>query len=538
MKRILKHLRSPAVRFALLIGLLVGVEVLASAADGSARGVAPPTDADDRRVSAVITIHGQLDGITVSTVARRIDEARAQGASVIVFELNTPGGLVTSAIAIADLIKNLPDDITTIAWVNTNAHSGGAMVAVACNEIVMAKSSRMGDSQVIMGLPTGAQGVPEDLKAKANTPVLAEFRASAKKHGYDQILCEAFVLPEREVWWLEDTQTGAREFVNSPEKLDRLGQAKVFGSEVEEPGRWKLVETYYDPVLDVELDVRQPIVPDSELLEMSAGEAQAYGFSKGVVRDESDLRSRYGLSEIIRLEPTWSETLADWLTSMYVRGFLLVLILMGAYVEFHTPGFGVPGISALVLLGVFIASPYAAGLANIWEILLIVIGFALIAVEVFLIPGFGVAGVSGILLLIFGMVATFAPDDPGRTFPLYIPTAQGTIDGLVGGLKTVSAAILLAVAGMFGLSRVLPKSAVFARIAPENAGPMPMDDPYGGAARVGDVGICATDLHPGGKARFGSVMVDVVTQGELIGREARVEVIERRGNRVVVRATT
>ncbi|MCH9034820.1 MAG: NfeD family protein [Planctomycetes bacterium] len=60
-------------------------------------------------------------------------------------------------------------------------------------------------------------------------------------------------------------------------------------------------------------------------------------------------------------------------------------------------------------------------------------------------------------------------------------------------------------------------------------------DPYRGAARVGDVGYAEGSMHPSGKARFGSVLVDVVTQGEFLDPDARVEVIERRGNRVVVR---
>ena len=487
------------------------------------------------RIGAIIPIHGELTDLTEENVARRIDIARERGATVIVFELDTPGGLVTSSIAIADLIKNLPDEITSVAWVNTNAHSGGSIVAVACDEMVMAKSSRIGDSQVIFGTPMGAEGIPDDLKAKANTPVLAEFRASAKRNGYSRIMCEAFVLPEREVWWLEHIDTGEREFVFREEKLDRLGDAGVFGDESAESGEWKLVKEYYDPVLDVDLEVHQPIVSDSELLEMSAGEAQAYGFSKGVVQDQDELRARYALSDVSVIEPTWSEGLAGWMTSMYVRGFLLVLILLGAYVEFHTPGVGVPGLVALICLGIFIAAPYSAGLANVWEILLIAIGFGLIALEVFVIPGFGVAGVSGIVLLLFGLVATFAPDDPGRSFPLYIPSFQGTIDGMIGGLKTVSASIMLSLVGMIGLSRVLPKMSIFEKFAPENVGPGPVEDPYAGAARVGDLGICASELHPSGKARFGSMLVDVVTQGELIENGARVEVVERRGNRVVVR---
>ena len=42
----------------------------------------------------------------------------------------------------------------------------------------------------------------------------------------------------------------------------------------------------------------------------------------------------------------------------------------------------------------------------------------------------------------------------------------------------------------------------------------------------------------GDMARFGSMLVDVVTQGEFLTEGARLEVIERRGNRVVVRAAS
>ena len=59
------------------------------------------------------------------------------------------------------------DDVTTVAWVNPKAISVGSLVAMACDEIVMARSSSMGDSQVIMGDLTGVKAVTEDLKAKA-----------------------------------------------------------------------------------------------------------------------------------------------------------------------------------------------------------------------------------------------------------------------------------------------------------------------------------------------------------------------------------
>ncbi len=103
-------------------------------------------------VGVIIPIHSQITDVTAESVKRRIEQARSDGATVIIFELNTPGGLVTSTFDIADEIRNLTN-VRTVGWVNTTAHSGGALVAVACEEIVMARSSRIGDAQVIFGNP-------------------------------------------------------------------------------------------------------------------------------------------------------------------------------------------------------------------------------------------------------------------------------------------------------------------------------------------------------------------------------------------------
>lgn len=53
---------------------------------------------------------------------------------------------------------------------------------------------------------------------------------------------------------------------------------------------------------------------------------------------------------------------------------------------------------------------------------------------------------------------------------------------------------------------------------------------------LGKTGISVTMLRPSGTARIDGKKVDVVTEGELIDRDVRIEVVEVRGNRVVVRA--
>lgn len=55
-------------------------------------------------------------------------------------------------------------------------------------------------------------------------------------------------------------------------------------------------------------------------------------------------------------------------------------------------------------------------------------------------------------------------------------------------------------------------------------------------ALVGMQGKTTTPLMPGGKARFGKDLVDVVTDGEFVDRDALVEVVDAQGSRVVVRA--
>ncbi len=525
--------RSPARLVLPALCLLTGLTLLAQTP------VESPAAA--RRVGAVLSLHGEITDVTAESLQRRIESARTQGASVIILDMDTPGGLVTSSIAIADLVRNLTG-VKTVAWVHPDAMSGGSLVAVACDEIVMARSSRMGDSQVIMGGPTGVQAVPEDLQPKAYSPVLHDFKTSARKNGYSEVLSEAFVIPEREVWWVENLETGQREFVLTDEKAKRLGENEptpTGDATHEKPApQWKLVTNYRDALLDTDVPVRQPIDGTEQLLVMSPGEAIAYGFCKAVVADESDLRSRYGLTEIIRLDTSWSESLAHWLTSMYVRGFLLVVLFLSAYVEFHTPGVGLAGLVALIALAIFVGAPYVTGLANVWEIVLIAAGLLLILLELFVIPGFGVAGISGVAMVLTGLVATFIPDEPGRTFPSLFPALPTTMYGLKVAVMTLACSIVASLVGMVMLSRILPRVPLFNKLIPAN--PMPsqvaVEDPYSGAARVGDLGRAEGTLRPAGKARFGSMLVDVVTQGEYLEANAALEVIERRGNRVVVRA--
>ncbi len=513
---------------------LVGTAFLPAVALAAFSAAAEAPEVKSR--GAIIPIDDEITDVTMESLKRRVELATQDGATVIVFELDTPGGMLSSALDICDYIKGLRS-LKTVAWVNTQAYSAGSMIALACDEVVMASRSTLGDCGVILGTPVGPAPVPEELRAKSEAPVLTEFRESANRNGYNRLLCEAMVVQEREVWWIERTTTGERRFVGTAEKNKLIPE----GASATQPAQpdWQLVTAYLDPVTEQEVEFVNPVVGADALLTMSQSEAYAFGFVKAIISNTDELRAHYNLSgELPRITFTWLERLTGWMTSMPVRAFLLIIIFLGAYVEFHTPGVGVPGLVALIALAIFVGAPYMTGLANVWEIIIILIGAVLLAIELFVTPGFGVVGVLGILVMLVGLLATFVPDEPGRRFPIYWPTLPQSLEALRYGLMTLAAGFVGALAGAWALSKYLPELPLLRLAAPANPTreTVAVADPYHGAAQLGDIGQAVTPLRPGGSARFGATLVDVVTESEWIEKGADVEVVERRGNTVVVRS--
>ncbi|MFI4872061.1 MAG: ATP-dependent Clp protease proteolytic subunit, partial [Phycisphaerales bacterium JB061] len=153
---------------------------------------------------AVITIHEPIDRITAYSVKRRMDLAIEGGAQALVFDINTPGGEVPAVLEICSAIKasSVPN---TVAWVNPQAYSGGAIIALACREIVMADEAKMGDALPIQISPTGVDVATQgELRKKQVPPVLAEVVDSARTRGWDEFIVQAIVIDKVELWWVEE----------------------------------------------------------------------------------------------------------------------------------------------------------------------------------------------------------------------------------------------------------------------------------------------------------------------------------------------
>lgn len=576
MKRLQSNPRKSTI---LVMAVVAGMGLLAGVVAEEAKNAKPDQPADAKQLvgmrgfnhAVIVLVKGEINDVMYQSIKRRVDQAKADDTRLIIFELDTPGGAVSSALDICALIKTIPDEIHTVAWVNPHAFSAGSMIALACKEIVVNSYSQIGDCQPIMVGPQGVQAIPEDVKAKFTAPVLTEFRDSAKKRGYDDLMCVAMIQPQVEVFWVEkrgpDGKMIERRFVDRAERdrlfeVDRPTEAPktktktVITKEQGQAGPVERVERevvaaakprkdlvksksqweYVTSVGDFKV-TKNPIVASDELLTMTQDEAIAYGFAIAKVDNQDELAQLYDIGgDIERIKFNWSEKLVNWLTNPIVRGILMVLVMLGAYVEFNTPGVGVPGLVALICLAIFLGAPYLTGLANIWEIILVVLGVVLIIVEMFVFPGFGIAGLSGIILILVGLISTFVPEEPGR-LPFTIPRFAVTWEGAITGLQVMASSMVASLVGAVVLSRYFAHVPYVGNIVSPNptVEDISAGETYPRSAFIGEIGKTVGPLRPAGKARFGETLVDVVSESDYIESGEPVEVVERYGNRIVVR---
>ena len=516
-----------------VIGRLLGTAALVAAVIGSAAPVRAesPTPAK----GAVIPIRDVINDITRESLERRIGEAQAAGASTLIFEMDTPGGAVTSALEICRLIKTLPPDVRTVAWVNPRAYSAGAMISLACREIWMSPSSAIGDCAPIMVSAEGVKEMTGTERAKAESPILQEFRESAARNGYDQLLARAMVTMGAEIWWLENVNDAKdRRFVTDDEKKKLVDDAP------EGDRQWKLVEDYTNQASGKPVHLVQPIERADTLLTVGTDEAVAFGLARGVARSVGELTSKLELSGLpLRFAASGWEQFALWLNNSLIRGILFIIVIIGAYVEFQHPGLILPGVTAAVALVIFLAAPYAAGLANVWTFILLGIGLILLALEIFVLPGHGVSGILGVALIMVAVVGTFVPQEPGSNpnLPFSWPSLPGTWKALERGIQVLSGSVFVSVIGIVLILRYLPRIAVAQGVVAPNpeAAALAMANASVQSVRVGDIGVVTGDLRPGGQARFGQEVVDVQSQGEYVVAGRRVQIVKLEGMRVVVR---
>ncbi len=156
-----------------------------------------------------------------------------------------------------------------------------------------------------------------------------------------------------------------------------------------------------------------------------------------------------------------------------------------------------------------------SGIDWVYSLALLVLGFVLMLMEIFVIPGLNIFGLIGFLAAIAGV--GFA----------YIKMGFAAA-AAVAGIGIIGTAVLLRVMfKMRGWQRLVLHRET-SREAGYNSAKPGRDD------LLGQRGLALTALRPAGRVQFGEQVIDVVSEGSYIERGMAIEVVKVAGNRVVV----
>jgi membrane-bound serine protease (ClpP class) len=582
-------------RFLTALTALMGL--LLPAVVGAVPQDAPAAPAAVRKAKnvAIITLRGEIDQkrVMAASVERRIRQAAEAGADAIVFDINTPGGEIGATLAICEAIKTSPVP-NTIAWVNSQAFSGGAIIALSARELITNDPATLGDAMPITFDRQGRmRSLTPDEVRKFMPPLVAQVIDSARRYnrtfgGYirDEYLLQAIVATDLKLWWVRNKETGQEMAIDrrewdllfpgeTPPELPRLAPggrrtpsartlpntgptppgfpstsrqlASVAGSVTNQlsgqssdrpvltaadAGKWESLGCITDGTGAATFNADDLLFYNlsANPIEMGKGGPQIKP-----IRNEADLKEFLGAENIIRYDMTWSEHLVDFLTHMVVRGVLIVLFLVALFVEMSHPGMILPGIVALLALLALLAPPFLIGMAAWWEIAAIFAGLLLLGLEAFVIPGFGIAGILGCVLLFGGLVATFVPGS--NVFP---DTPQGRSD-LLWGLTTIVLSIFTAGITIWGIAKHFGSLPMLNRLvlkdvpADEEQGMLAaMEEPAEFEVRPGDVGVTITPMRPAGRIQVKDQVLDAVADLGFIPAGVSIRVTSVSGLRIGV----
>jgi membrane-bound serine protease (ClpP class) len=444
---------------------------------------APGREPIRKRDVAAVPLRGEIAPAMLAFLRRAVKTAESNEASAIVFEMNTYGGRLDTA---ADIVNALNQTkIPTYTFINTNAGSAGAIIAIATQHIFMAPVSAIGAAAPI--LPTG-EDLPATAKEKTISYWSALVRGSAIKNGHNPDIAEAFMNKDKEV---------------------KIGDRVVH--------------------------------PKGAVLSLNAQEAteRINGkplLAEGIADSIGDLTKKAGLKgNVVTIEPTGFEQIAFWITAL--APLLLLGGILGAYLEFKIPGATWPGIISAICFALFFLGHYLAGLAG-WEVVaLFILGMVLVLIEIlFFAHTTIVFGVLGVFLMLASLLWTMIDRYPGDNF---FPTGEMLAMPLLNMfIAIVGSFIVIAL-----LARYLPRTSIYRRFALMDSNPsgpslagVPRQFATALALTPGTHGTAITVLRPSGKARFADHVVDVVTEGEFIAPQTPVTVIQTDGMRVVVKS--
>ena len=494
-----------------------------------------PTGASSAAGAGYIRVEGAIDRLQSRYLARALDDARAAGLATIVVHLDTDGGEVHYA---REMFKAVlasgrkpgdggpdspdPDSLDRdaaapqdaggssprmVAFVDFRALSAGAMIAYAHHEIYLAEGASIGDIGVIYRGPDGKiEYAPEKIETVVRT-LLAQ---AAEQRGWprgpllkmtarNQSLYRVTPPGGEAIYIIEDDL--AAWLADHPE-VDREDPAQV------------VVYRGHD-----------------RLLTLTGREAVALGMATGLADDLPALYTRLGLDPdgIVDLSPGAAERTATWLAG--VAPILMGLALLLLFFEINTPGVGLWALLAAVFGSLFLFAQYYLDLVEHIEVAVMVLGIALIAVELLLLPAGGAIAIAGALCLLAGAVLAFLPNEIDLA-----PSDPSFQDALVDAALQGGLGLAVAGAGLFLVIKVIPHASRLRSQLTVEAEISGTSD-ASGQSLVGRTGRTEGMLRPAGTVLIGRVHHSARAEhGAWIAAGEAVEVVSAELGELVVRS--
>ncbi len=451
-----------------------------------------------------------------------LEEFRKQGVRFVLLNIDSPGGEIFPSLKIVDLLQKIDVNygIPVIAYINNWAVSAGAMIAYACRFIFVNSSSIMGAAEpVFQGKEGGMESAPE----KINSALRAEFSNLARFFGRNPLLAQAMVDKDMIL------------VIRNHEiiKLDSEEEIRIA------PSNPDIVISKQDKLLTlqskqlIDLGVADYNVKPDQNRDLIGANDQKTLFKGTAIFTQPFLKTIPRVT-MVNYED-WRINFFTVLSHPIVASLLFIGLILGFYIEINTPGFGVPGSIGLACLALILLSSFSTEAINWIEIILLLGGLVLLAVELFVIPGFGVVGILGIILTIIGLFALMLPGIEKINF-FHLDSFELIGPFFLKRLAWLSGALIFSILTTIFLARFF--SHRFFRFSKF----VLRGEQEGFSAGIlrecmpeeGELGETLTPLRPSGKIRIGEKLYDAVAQTGYIQKGAAVEVVRVESSYVVV----
>ncbi len=461
-------------------------------------------------VSAVETrvgylpIHGPIDDGRAAYFKRGLGEAKKQGMTHLVVHLTTDGGALSAGQAMLQQAL-ASDGPRLIAFVDNRCYSAGSLIAYGHHEILLTKEATLGDIGVIK---MSADGKMEYAPEKVETVVRTLLRSAAQNRGWNEATLVKMTARNQDLYRF-DLPEGPKMVIE--DELPSFLAA--------------------NPTIKTESKVL--LLGKDRLLSYTAQEAVKAGMATALVDDLDGVYARLGVTKtaVTDLSPTsaerWSWTMAE------AAPLLAAAALFFLFMELKAPGFGWWGGLAVACGVGFFVCQFALDLANSFEVVLLVLGVALVVLELFIIPTMGLLGILGGLMVVLALLLSFMPTDLqfDMSSPFWAERAAQAMTQATGAIAVMTI-------GTIGMLLLLPRLAVRSRLADAAAIDATSAGTIEAANLGGKTGTARSDLTPAGEVEVeGHLYSANADHGQFIPVGTPITVVEARFGELVVRPT-